>query len=226
MDWFLTVFLILHFVGNTSLPMRFNTFTSADVSWLFTESYRSKCCHAKGWLDCLCFFFVRVLFDWIPYAFSLVVTLGHWSTDARLMLQKYFSLLCATKRAVFCFQFCLQVYCGSSRLKPQLKLSSVRVRKKHLATARDALTPKLQQNLQQPYAPWRNLWSILEHTLTRLRVGLDQTCVELHSGHAFGGEVYPVFLRNLAIANKRSDSTPSIDPFLHVCVTSKWLMQA
>ena len=133
----------------------------------------------------------------------------------------------------FCFvqrsaQFwkCLQVYCGSSRLKPQLKLSSVRVRKKHLATARDALTPKLEQNLQQPYAPWRNLWSILEHTLIRLRVGLDPSCVALHSGDAFGGEVDPVFLRNLAIANERSDSMPSIDPVLHVCVTSKWLMQA
>lgn len=120
----------------------------------------------------------------------------------------------------------LQVYCGSSRLKPPLKSSSVRVRKKHLATERDALTPKLEQNLQQPYAPWRNLGSVLEHTLIRLRVGLDQSCVELHSGDAFGGEVYPVFLRNLAIANKRSDSMPSIDPVLHVCVTSKWLMRA
>lgn len=174
-----------------------------------------------GWT--VCFFFVGVLFDWIPYAFSLVVTFGHWSTDARLMSQKYFSLLCATKRAVL---KCLQVYCGSSRLKPQLKLSSVRVRKKHLATPRDALTPKLEQNLQQPYAPWRNLWSILEHTLIRLRVGLDQSCIELHSGNAFGGEVDPVFLRNLAIANERSDSMPSIDPVLHVCVTSKWLMLA
>ena len=133
--------------------------------------------------------------------------------------------ICFVQRSVL-FWKCLQVYCGSSRLKPQLKLSSVRVRKKHLATARDALTPKLQQNLQQPYAPWRNLWSILEHTLIRLRVGLDQSCVELHSGNAFGGEVYPVFLRNLAIANKRSGSMPSIDSVLHVCVTSKWLMQA
>ena len=67
---------------------------------------------------------------------------------------------------------------------------------------------------------------LLEHTLIRLRVGLDQTCVELYSGNAFGGEVDPVFLRNLAIANERSDSMPSIDPVLHVCVTSKWLMQA
>lgn len=138
------------------------------------------------------------------------------------------------RRSVFiCFvqrsaQFlkCLQAYCGSSRLKPQLKLSSVRVRKKNLATTRDALTPKLEQNVQQPYAPWRNLWSILEHTLTRLRVGLDQSCVELYSENAFGGEVYPVFLRNLAIGNKRSDSMPSIDSVLHVCVTSKWLMLA
>lgn len=223
MDWFLTVFLILHFVGNTSLPMRFNTFTSADVSWLFTESYRSKCCHAKGWLDCLCFFLdVYCLTEYhMRFLWSL-----RWAIGVQMHGWCYRSIfLCFVQRSAQ-FWKCLQVYCGSSRLKPQLKLSSVRVRKKHLATARDALTPKLQQNLQQPYAPWRNLWSVLEHTLTRLRVGLDQTCVELHSGDAFGGEVYPVFLRNLAIANKRSDSTPSIDPFLHVCVTSKWLMQA
>ena len=133
--------------------------------------------------------------------------------------------LCFVQRSAQ-FWKCLQVYCGSSRLKPQLKLSSVRVRKKHLATPRNALMPKLGQNLQQPYASWRNLWSILELTLTRLRVGLDQTCVELYSGDAFGGEVDPVFLRKLAIANKRSDSMPSIDSVLHVCVTSKWLMLA
>ena len=121
--------------------------------------------------------------------------------------------LCFVQRSAQ-FWKCLPVYCGSSRLKPQFKLSSVRVRKKHLATAPDALTPKLEQNLQQPYASWRNLWSILEHTLTRLRVGLDQSCVELHSGNAFGGEVDPVFLRKLAIANKTSDSMPSIDSVL------------
>ena len=78
-----------------------------------------------------------------------------------------------------------------------------------------------------PYAVNVNLnLSILEHTLTRLRVGLNQSCVELHSGNAFGGELDPVFHRNLAIANKRSDSMPSIDSVLHVCVTSKWLMLA
>lgn len=175
-----------------------------------------------GWTVCVFFLYVYCLTEYhMRFRWSL-----RWAIGVQMHGWCYRSIfLCFVQRSAQ-FWKCLQVYCGSSRLKPQLKLSSVRVRKKHLATARDALTPKLQQNLQQPYAPWRNLWSILEHTLTRLRVGLDQTCVELHSGDAFGGAVYPVFLRNLAIANKRSDSTPSIVPFLYVCVTSKWLMQA
>ena len=133
---------------------------------------RSAAMQKVGWTVCVFFLYVYCLTEYhMRFRWSLRLAIGEqmhgWCHRS--------IFLCFVQRSAQ-FWKSLQVYCGSSRLKPQLKLSSVRVRKKHLATARDALTPKLEQNLQQPYASWRNLWSILEHTLTRLRVGLDQTC--------------------------------------------------